>query len=229
MIPLRDSTRSRSFPYVTVAIIIINLYVYFLQFTSNQSGLEQIILNYALIPARFTEQLLTFSLSGLLHLPLVTSVFLHGGWFHVLFNMLYLWIFGDNIEDRLGHIRFFFFYILAGIAGNLAHVLLHLNSPTPLVGASGAIAGVLGAYIITFPRARITSLFFIVFFIFIREIPAIYFLLFWFIIQLVNGLTSLGIMGNTVAWWAHIGGFLAGILLMMLLKKDNRWSYNNLP
>jgi len=229
MIPLRDSTRSRSFPYVTIAIIIINLFVYFLQFTSNQSGLENIILNYALIPARFTEQLLTYPLTGFLHLPLVTSVFLHGGWFHVLFNMLYLWIFGDNIEDRLGHTRFLLFYILAGIAGNLTHIILHSGSPIPLVGASGAIAGVLGAYFITFPRAKITSLFFIVFIIFIREIPAIYFLLFWFILQLVNGLTSLGIMGNTVAWWAHIGGFLVGILLMMLLKKKDRWSYNNLP
>jgi membrane associated rhomboid family serine protease len=143
--------------------------------------------------------------------------------------MLYLWIFGDNIEDRLGHTRFLLFYILAGIAGNLTHIILHSGSPIPLVGASGAIAGVLGAYFITFPRAKITSLFFIVFIIFIREIPAIYFLLFWFILQLVNGLTSLGIMGNTVAWWAHIGGFLVGILLMMLLKKKDRWSYNNLP
>lgn len=221
MIPLRDSTRSRSFPYVTIAIIVINLSIYFLQFTSAQAQLEQFILNYALIPARFIEQLNVSSLTGILHYPLVTSTFLHGGWFHVIFNMLYLWIFGDNIEDRLGHTRFFFFYILAGIAGNLAHILIHPTSPIPLVGASGAIAGVLGAYIITFPRANITSLIFVFFFVFIRKIPAIYFLLFWFLLQIANGITSLGIMGNTVAWWAHIGGFLSGILFMVLFRKNS--------
>lgn len=220
MIPLRDSTRSRSFPYVTVAIIILNLYVYFMQFTSTQGQLEQFILKYSLIPARFTDQLQTSLLSGLLHYPLVTSTFLHGGWFHVLFNMLYLWIFGDNIEDRLGHTRFLIFYLLAGIAGNLAHIIINPDSPIPLVGASGAIAGVLGAYIITFPRANITSLIFVFFFIFIRKIPAIYFLLFWFVLQIANGLTSLGIMGNSVAWWAHIGGFISGIVLMLLLRKN---------
>ena len=158
-------------------------------------------------------------MSGFLHLPLLTSIFLHGGWFHVLFNMLYLWIFGDNIEDQLGHARFLLFYLLAGIAANLAHVVFFPGSPIPLVGASGAIAGVLGAYIITFPRACITSLIFVVFFVTVRKIPAVYFLIFWFVLQLANALMSLGLMGNSVAWWAHTGGFVAGILLMLLFRK----------
>ncbi|MDX9871547.1 MAG: rhomboid family intramembrane serine protease [Clostridia bacterium] len=228
MIPLRDSTRSCSFPYVTVAIIILNLYIYFVQFTSNPNALEQLIIHYALIPARFAEGLQAYSWAGFLHSPLVTATFLHGSWFHVLFNMLYLWIFGDNIEDRLGHVRFLLFYLLAGVAGNIAHILLNFDSPIPLVGASGAIAGVLGAYFITFPRSKITTLFFVFFFIFVRPIPAIFFLFFWFVLQLANGLGSIGIMGETTAWWAHIGGFLAGIGLMLLLRKRNRSPYDSI-
>lgn len=219
MIPLRDSTRSRSKPYVTIAIIIINLYIFFIQSLSSQAQLQGIITNYALVPAWFTEQFQELSWAGLFYPPLVTSTFLHGSWFHVLSNMLYLWIFGDNVEDRLGHIRFIFFYLLAGIAGNLAHIFFFANSTVPLVGASGAIAGILGAYFITFPKARITSLIFILFFITIYDIPAFYFLLFWFVLQVVNGIASSGSMGDAVAWWAHIGGFVMGIILMPLLKK----------
>ena len=219
LIPLRDSTRSHHFPYVTVTIIILNLYIYFQQFASSQSELTSIISNYALVPANLTANFQGYSFFGLLHLPLVTSIFLHGSWFHVIFNMLYLWIFGDNIEDKLGPVRFIIFYLLCGIAGNLAHVFIDPSSPIPLVGASGAIAGLLGAYVITFPRAKVTSLFFILFFFFIRDIPAIYFILFWFILQVINGVASIGIMGNATAWWAHIGGFLFGILLMTLFKK----------
>lgn len=228
IIPLRDSTRSHSFPYVTVAIIILNLYIHFVQFTSSQNELNQLIINYALIPARFAQGLQEYSWAGLLHPQLITATFLHGGWFHVLFNMLYLWIFGDNIEDRLGHIRFLLFYLLAGVAGNFAHILLNFTSPIPLVGASGAIAGVLGAYFITFPRSKITTLFFVFFVIFVRPIPAIFFLFFWFILQLANGLGSIGIMGETTAWWAHIGGFVAGILLMLLLRKKDRYPYDSI-
>lgn len=219
MIPLRDSTRSHSFPLITISLIIFNLYIFFRQYTSTQFELERIIINYAFTPAYLTERIQVLSWQGLLHLPLVTSTFLHGSWFHVIFNMLYLWIFGDNVEDKLGSGRFLFFYLAAGILANLAHALTDPLSPIPLVGASGAIAGVLGAYFITFPHARITSLIFIFFFVTIRDIPAVFFLLFWFVMQLFNGISSLGIMGNTVAWWAHIGGFLAGLVLMPLLRK----------
>ncbi len=224
MIPLRDSTRSRHFPIITIALIVLNLYIFFRQSISSQAELTSIISNYALIPAYLTANLKAYSLFGILHPPLITSTFLHGSWFHVLFNMLYLWIFGDNIEDKLGPVRFLIFYLLSGIAGNLTHVFIDPVSPIPLVGASGAIAGLLGAYIITFPKARVTSLFFVLFFFFIRDIPAIYFILFWFILQVINGVSSLGIMGNTTAWWAHIGGFLCGILLMIILRKREKQS-----
>lgn len=221
MIPLRDSTSSRNYPIITITLIIINIYVYARQFLSTPWGFEQIILNYSLIPALFTERIQELSFFGLIYPPLVTSFFLHGSWFHVLSNMLYLWIFGDNIEDKLGPFRFIVFYLLSGVIANLAHILTDPHSTIPLVGASGAVAGILGAYFITFPRAKITSLIFIFFFITVRKIPAVFFLFFWFIIQVFNGISSLGGMGNNVAWWAHIGGFLTGIVLMTLLKKKN--------
>lgn len=221
MIPLRDSTCSRNYPIVTISLIIINIYVYIQQFLSTPSGFEQIILDYSLVPALFTERLQELSLFGIFYPPLVTSFFLHGSWFHVLSNMLYLWIFGDNIEDKLGRFRFIIFYFLSGVIANLVHILTDPNSAIPLVGASGAVAGILGAYFITFPRAKITSLIFIFFFITVRKIPAVFFLFIWFIIQVFNGIGSLGGMGNNVAWWAHIGGFLAGIILMSLLKKKD--------
>lgn len=223
MIPLRDSTRSRSFPIITVLLIIVNLYIYFQQAAMMLVQEDLFLRQYALVPAFLTERLQSSFWSAVLYPPLVTSLFLHGGWFHVIFNMLYLWIFGDNIEDNLGHVRFLVFYLLCGIIANLSHVLIDPLSPVPLVGASGAIAGVLGAYIITFPRSRITSLLVIFIFITIRDIPAVYFLLFWFILQLFNGLTSIGLMSNSVAWWAHIGGFLSGMILMLIMKKKNRW------
>lgn len=226
MIPLRDSTRSRSFPVITVLLIILNLYIFFKQSVMPDNQYIIFMHQYALIPAGLYHSILQYSVWGLFYTPLVTSFFLHGSWLHVLSNMLYLWIFGDNIEDKLGHFRFFIFYMLCGIIANLSHVALDLSSTVPLVGASGAIAGVLGAYFITFPRAKITSLIFIFIFFTIRDIPAVYFLLFWFLLQVWNAVSTIGILGNTVAWWAHIGGFLAGILLMLLLRKRNRWQIN---
>lgn len=223
MIPLRDSTRSRSFPLLTVILISLNLYIFLRQSLLSQSQLESFIYSYAFIPGLLTERIQNLSIFGFLYPPLITSFFLHGSWFHVIFNMLYLWIFGDNIEDKLGKGRYLLFYFLTGIVANLVQYLSGPASPIPIVGASGAVAGILGAYFITFPRARITSLIFIVFFITIRDIPALYFLLFWFIIQVFNLLSSSGVMGTSVAWWAHIGGFLSGILLMSLLKRRKRW------
>lgn len=222
MIPLRDSTRSRSFPLITIGLIMINLYIYFVQATSSRVELQSIIATYALIPAHFTERLRELSWAGILYPPLVTSTFLHGSWFHVLFNMLYLWVFGDNIEDKLGRFPFLLFYLLAGIGGNIAHIITNPASPIPLVGASGAVAGVLGAYFITFPRARVTSLIFILFFITIRDIPAVVFLFIWFAIQVFNGVANLGVMGSTVAYWAHIGGFVAGIFLMLVMATKTK-------
>ena len=220
MIPLRYSTRSHTFPLVTVSLIILNLYIFFQQSLSSSLEMQRFILTYAFIPAELTARRDSLSCWGFVPLPVLTSLFLHGGWFHVLFNMLYLWIFGDNIEDKLGHLRFFFFYLAIGIAGNLVYYLTATSSPIPLVGASGAIAGLLGSYLITFPKAKITTLFFVFFFVFLRKIPAVFFLLFWFIIQIINGLTSTGIAGNPVAWWAHIGGFIIGLIFMPLFSRN---------
>ena len=219
MIPLRDSTHSRTIPYVTIGLIILNLYIFFQQSISSPLEAEYQLLHYAFIPSLLTERIEAFSVLGFFHLPLVTSIFLHGGWFHVIFNMLYLWIFGDNVEDKLGHLRFLFFYLFLGIGANLIYYLTATNSSIPLVGASGAIAGILGAYIVTYPKAKITTLIFIFVFILIRKIPAFYFLLFWFGIQILNALTNMGITDSSVAWWAHVGGFLLGALFMPLLAE----------
>ncbi|MFY9175539.1 MAG: rhomboid family intramembrane serine protease [Peptococcia bacterium] len=228
MIPLRDSTRSNRFPIVTVSLIAINALIYLYQKKlTDATDLQAFMLQYSFIPTILTNQIRRFSVLGLLHPPLVTSMFLHGDFFHIFFNMLYLWIFGDNIEDRLGRIRFIIFYLLCGVLATGAHYLTDINSAIPLVGASGAIAGVLGAYIITFPRARITSIIILIFIITVREIPAIFYLLIWFFINLYQGLTTSAAGGGT-AYWAHIGGFVAGIVLMKLLDRREPQEYSEL-
>ena len=225
MIPLRDSTHSKYFPLVTIILIALNLFIFLQQALSTPLQMQNLILHYGFTPALLTERLEAFSFWGFLYPPLLTATFLHGSWFHVLSNMLYLWIFGDNIEDRLGHFRFLLFYLISGVAANLIYYVTAISSPIPLVGASGAIAGILGAYFIAFPKAKITTLIFVFIFIFIRKIPAIFFLFFWFIIQIFNGILNAGATGSSVAWWAHIGGFIIGLLLMRLLKKKNRYTY----
>ena len=155
--------------------------------------------------------------------PFFTSMFLHGGWLHLAGNMLYLWIFGDNIEDRLGHGRYFAFYVLCGLAAGALHVIMDPLSGIPTVGASGAISGVLGAYLVLFPRARVLTVIPVFVFIQLAELPAIIVLAFWFIIQFFNGLVSFGVEtggSGGVAWWAHIGGFLAGFLLILPFRKE---------
>jgi membrane associated rhomboid family serine protease len=150
-------------------------------------------------------------------------MFLHGGWFHLGGNMLYLWIFGDNIEDRMGHVGFLIFYVISGIAAVMTHILLDPNSSVPLVGASGAIAGVLGAYLVLFPRARILSLIPFGFFSRFVHVPAIYFLPIWFVLQLISGLGSM-VAGQAegIAWWAHVGGFVAGMVLAFVFARRPR-------
>jgi len=154
---------------------------------------------------------------------LITSMFLHGGWLHLGGNMLYLWIFGDNVEDRMGHVGFLIFYIITGIAAVMSHILLEPNSSVPLIGASGAIAGVLGAYLVLFPRHRILSL--IPFGLFSRfvHVPAIYFLPIWFVLQLISGLVSIAAgQAQGIAWWAHVGGFVAGMVLVFVFARRPR-------
>ncbi len=155
-------------------------------------------------------------------IPLFSSLFLHGGWLHLIGNMLYLWVFGDNVEDKLGHGRFIFFYLLCGVIASLVHVAMDPHSPIPTIGASGAISGVLGAYLLLFPKARVLTLIPIFIFLQVAELPALIVLGLWFVLQFVNGMMSIGMdtagMGG-VAWWAHIGGFAAGMVLVLPLRK----------
>jgi len=219
MIPLRDTIPSRTFPYINYTFILLNLFLLLYQ-VSLGYHLERFLYTWGVVPVKFFAPFdydhLGFSDRVL---PLFTSMFLHGGWLHLLGNMLFLYIFGDNVEDRLGHIRYFFFFILCGVLAVVAHLITNPSSRVPTIGASGAIAGVMGAYLFLFPYARVVTLIFVFFFIDIIEIPAFFFLAFWFILQFLNGtmsVSSANAVSGGVAWWAHIGGFLAGILLLFV-------------
>ena len=217
MIPLKDTIPSRTFPFINYTIILINLLCFLYQLSLGPH-LEKFLYAWGVVPAQFFAPLSI----GHLHLsqrilPLFTSMFLHGGWLHFLGNMLYLYIFGDNVEDRLGHARYFLFYLLSGVLAAAVHLLTNTGSRVPTIGASGAIAGVMGAYFFLFPYARVVTLIFIFFFFDIVEIPAFFFLAFWFILQFLSGTVSFdaqNALSGGVAWWAHIGGFLSGILLL---------------
>jgi len=217
MIPLRDSIPSSSFPIVNVIFIVINVLVFFYEFSLG-TDLNSFINNYGLVPAYLLSQ--DTSLIDRIY-PFFTSMFLHGGWLHLIGNMLYLYIFGDNVEDRMGHFKYLLFYLISGFAAAFAQIIINLYSTIPMVGASGAISGVLGAYILFFPRSRILTLVPIFFFIQLVEIPAAILLLLWFIIQFFSGVASVAITQNTggVAFWAHIGGFVAGLILSRFFQK----------
>lgn len=227
--PIRDSIPSLKKPRVTRAIVIINIVIYIFQFLASNKTNTAIIFKYGFIANRFTDEIFGGQFSVGSFYPFITSMFLHGGFIHLVGNMWILWIFGDNVEDRLGHFKFFVFYILSGVAAMGCHFIFGPTSPIPAIGASGAIAGVMGAYFILFPHARIIT--FIPIFIiplFIR-IPAVIHLGVWFILQVYSGaLNSMGgSAGNGVAWWAHIGGFIWGILLLKIFdtQKHKRYPY----
>lgn len=214
MIPLRDSTRSQHFPYINMALIVLNILIFFKEITLTSQKLNHFFYVFGIVPAKVEAQLAAGTPLLPLALPFITAMFLHGNWLHIIGNMLYLWVFGDNVEDRLGHFPYLIFYLLVGIAGSTAHIIANPSSQVPIIGASGAIAGVLGAYFLSFPQARILTLVPLFFFITIIEVPALFFLFFWFLIQLLNGLSNAGLTANPVAWWAHVGGFLAGTILV---------------
>jgi rhomboid family protein len=222
VIPLRDTVPSRTAPIVTVGLIIVNVVV-FLHEAALGPHLEKFVFAYGLVPRRFVFWT-GAPLDPARFLPLITSMFWHGGWLHLIGNMLYLWIFGDNVEDKLGHLRYLIFYLAAGVVAALTQVALNPASPLPTVGASGAIAGVLGAYLISFPRSRVLTLIPIIIFPWFVEIPAVLYLVFWFLLQLFEGLGQLGIPqeGGGVAVWAHIGGFIAGVVLVKLMEPLRR-------
>lgn len=217
MIPLRDSIRPRRYPFVNIGIILINIAVFVYQLGMGSEELMQFFTTYGVVPQRLTL-LLDTPLRVELWLPLFSSMFLHGGWLHLLGNMLYLWVFGDNVEDRLGHSGYLLFYLLAGAAGGLFHVAANPLSTVPTIGASGAVAAILGAYFIFYPGARVLTLVPIFFILTTIELPAMIFLFLWFFLQLFNAfLAGVAPGAQTVAWWAHIGGFVVGFIVALLV------------
>ena len=214
MIPLKDSPKTRRFPFVNVTIIVINIAVFIWQLTLTESQLIAFVYANGLIPERLLEVMSQGNISAMVA-PLVAYQFMHGGWLHIGSNMLYLWVFGDNIEDRVGHFKYLVFYLLMGGLAAFAQVALDPASSVPIIGASGAVAGVLGAYLVSCPRARVLALIPIFIIFTVAEIPAVFFLGFWFLLQLFQGVASIGATVS-IAWWAHIGGFVAGMILIRL-------------
>ncbi len=216
MIPLRDTTPSRNIAVATYSIIGLNLVAYWVQI-AHGNQLDQFIYIYGLVPARYSvPQLSAYFTMGQQLFSLVSFMFLHGGFWHLLSNMWSLYIFGDNVEDYLGPLRYVVFYLLCGFASGLSHLLLNQESNIPTIGASGAIAGVMGAYFILHPNARILTLIPIIIIPYFIEIPAFFFLGFWLFLQIINAAGSHGAGG--IAWWAHIGGFIFGIIFLKLFK-----------
>ncbi|MBT8338695.1 MAG: rhomboid family intramembrane serine protease [Desulfatitalea sp.] len=216
MIPIRDTTPSKNVPVINNILIALNIAVFLLQM---MLGSERVIFEFGLIPARYT----VYGWDP--HIPAfqkqfawVSFMFLHGGFFHLLGNMWSLYIFGDNVEDRLGPLRYLAFYLLCGIASGLSHLIINAHSASPTIGASGAIAGVMGAYFILYPRSRILTLIPIVFIPWFVEIPAFVFLGLWFVMQFLSATAASGAAGG-IAWWAHIGGFVFGILFLKLFEQ----------
>lgn len=217
MIPLKDDNPTSTYSYVTVGLIIINILVFvyelswgrhFGHFLNRYGATPVLILKNMPAPVEYPPPFIT----------IFTSMFLHGGFFHVAGNMLYLWVFGNNIEDSMGHFRFIIFYFLCGVIAVYSFSIVNPHSTVPMVGASGAVSGVLGAYLILFPRAKVLTLIPFGFYIQMVKIPAIFVLGLWMVVQIINGMVSGG-TGGGVAWFAHIGGFITGMALIGLFKK----------
>lgn len=229
VIPLRDANPTRRTPFVTLAIIALNLIAFFLWQPLTGSAQEQEVFFYC-------HGAIAEEVSDLQPIPQVdqicggksviesifTSMFLHGGFLHIAGNMLYLWVFGNNVEDRMGRIPFILFYLAAGVVAVYGQVLTDPDSTVPLIGASGAIAGTLGAYLVMFPHARVLTLVPIFFFLQVAELSAVLVLGFWFVLQALQGVGSLGGQVGGVAWWAHIGGFVFGALIALLFYRRRR-------
>jgi membrane associated rhomboid family serine protease len=216
MIPLRSTERVSSPAVVTGSIIALNTLVFLYQATLSPLALDQLVQQWGIVPDERP-----FNIASLF-----TSMFLHGGWLHLIFNMLYLWVFGRNIEDLIGGAKFLLFYFLCGLASGVTHVIFNAYSHVPTIGASGAIAGVMGAYLIRFPKARIVTVVVLLIFFTTMDLPAAFLLLFWFALQFLNGVGTIGEHDYTAggtAYFAHIGGFIAGMLLIRLFPARQRW------
>jgi membrane associated rhomboid family serine protease len=221
MIPLKDTIPSRTFPAVNITLVVINCLVFLYELALGP-GLSPFIERYGIVPVRFFNAGMISDMIA----PLFSFMFLHGGWLHVISNMLYLWIFGDNVEDRMGHFRYLVFYLMCGVASGLVQLFVSPASRIPIVGASGAIAGVMGAYLLLYPFGRVVTLVFFFIFIDVVQIPAFFFLVFWFVLQFFSGAFATPGQEGGVAWWAHVGGFLCGLLMVFPLarrKRPARW------
>jgi membrane associated rhomboid family serine protease len=215
MIPLRDVIPSRTFPALVITLIALNAFAFLFELTLSDRQLAVFVHEYGLVPATFSFQ------------AAFTSMFLHGGWMHFLGNMLFLWIFGDNVEDRLGHGRFVAFYLLCGTVASLAHVLSEPGSLIPTIGASGAVAGVMGAYFVLYPHSRILTLLPLFIFWPVVELPAVLFLGLWFMLQLFSGVGTMlmatqGAPAGGIAFWAHVAGFLSGVVFVYAFRRPER-------
>ena len=228
MFPLKDDNPISITPVVTWALIVVNVLVFLYQFSLGPKAAEYFVYQYGAIPAVVVgQQSLPSSFATIPPvLSVFTSMFLHGGWMHLIGNMWFLWIFGNNIEEAMGGFRFIVFYFVCGVLASWSHILSNPGSVLPSIGASGAISGVMGAYIMLYPRARVWTLIFLFFFIRLMYIPAGIILGYWFLIQLLSGSMAGGQAQGGVAFWAHIGGFLAGVLLVALFKKKGVRFFN---
>ncbi|KPK24531.1 MAG: hypothetical protein AMK69_15955 [Nitrospira bacterium SG8_3] len=221
MIPLKDENPSKTIPIVNTCLILTNFFVFVYQNFFAPGGPEALIPRLGAIPYEVINAV-DLNPKNLVPVPLtlVTSMFIHGGWLHLLSNMLYLWIFGDNVEDMLGHLKYLCFYLICGVMASLTHAFVNLSSQVPVVGASGAIAGVLGAYIFLFPKARIRTVLILLIFVRVVRVPAVVLLGYWILIQILSGMTDCGSLTRTgIAWFAHVGGFGAGFILIMMMRK----------
>lgn len=221
MFPLKDNIPTKSFAYVNIGLIVLNI-IFFLYELSYGHEVDRIISVLGFIPARFLYGQSENWLDPLRFVPIFSSMFLHANLIHLVSNMWFLWIFGDNVEDCMGHGRYLLFYLLCGLASVGAQAISNPHSTIPMIGASGAISGVLGAYFLTYPRARILTLLPIIIFFYLIELPAYFFLGFWFILQFIEGslysLNAQQMAGGGVAFWAHVGGFIAGVFLLQFFR-----------
>lgn len=223
MLPLYDTVRSRKFPFINLMLIVANVLAFLYEIQMDPSTLRSFIFTWGMIPSHFLND------PSSAWANIFTAMFLHGGWFHLINNMWFLFIFGANVEARMGSIRYLIFYLLGGAAAGLLQTYILPSSDVPMIGASGAIAAVLGAYLILFPRSRIASLVPIFFIFTLVEIPAFVFLVFWFLSQLYSGLFAVqGGGASGIAWWAHIGGFIFGVIMVSLFTIKRRIVYSNL-
>ncbi|MDH4099841.1 MAG: rhomboid family intramembrane serine protease [Nitrospirota bacterium] len=224
MIPIRDENPTERFPVVTVALLAVNIIIYAAQFLLGPES-RLVVFSLGAVPYEITHGVSVYRpLYVPTSLTLITSMFIHGGFLHLAGNMLYLWIFGNNVEDRMGRWRFMAFYLVCGLAAVFAHIIISPDSRMPMVGASGAISGILGAYLILFPRAKVLTVIPIFFMVRVVHLPAVFLIGFWILLQVINGIVSLKAQGG-VAWFAHIGGFIAGLALVKLFarRKSKYW------